>query len=97
MTEPGIMQSTVQEITTALKDKPGALLTILHGVQDALGTFLLTVFRISQKHLIFLALKCMESLAFTTISGIPHPVNTPFICAAQNLVNPWAVNTLKIM
>jgi formate dehydrogenase subunit gamma len=37
MTEPGIMQSTVQEITNALKDKPGALLPILHGVQDALG------------------------------------------------------------
>ncbi|MGZ8164502.1 MAG: formate dehydrogenase subunit gamma [Methylobacter sp.] len=37
MTESGIMQSTVQEITNALKDKPGALLPILHGVQDALG------------------------------------------------------------
>lgn len=31
------MQSTVQEIINALKDKPGALLPILHGVQDALG------------------------------------------------------------
>jgi formate dehydrogenase subunit gamma len=27
----------VQEIITALKDKPGALLPILHGIQDALG------------------------------------------------------------
>lgn len=31
------MLSTVQEIITALKDKPGALLPILHGIQDALG------------------------------------------------------------
>lgn len=31
------MQSTVQEIIATLKNKPGALLPILHGVQDALG------------------------------------------------------------
>jgi formate dehydrogenase subunit gamma len=31
------MLSTVQEVITALKDKPGALLPILHGIQDALG------------------------------------------------------------
>jgi formate dehydrogenase subunit gamma len=37
MTELSTMLSTVQDITTALKDKPGALLPILHGVQDALG------------------------------------------------------------
>ncbi len=37
MTETGSIQSTVQAITTALKDKPGALLPILHGVQNALG------------------------------------------------------------
>jgi formate dehydrogenase subunit gamma len=37
MTESGTTQSTVQEIIAALKDKPGALLPILHGVQDALG------------------------------------------------------------
>ncbi len=37
MTESGTMQATVQEIIAALKDKPGALLPILHGVQDALG------------------------------------------------------------
>ena len=37
MTEPGNMQTTVQEITDALKDKPGALLPILHAVQDTLG------------------------------------------------------------
>ena len=37
MTESSSMQATVQEIITNLKDKPGALLPILHGVQDALG------------------------------------------------------------
>ncbi|MDD5266950.1 MAG: formate dehydrogenase subunit gamma [Methylococcales bacterium] len=37
MTEPSNMQATVQEITAALKDKPGALLPILHAIQDALG------------------------------------------------------------
>ena len=37
MTESSSIQATVQEIITALKDKPGALLPILHGVQDALG------------------------------------------------------------
>ncbi|TAL44487.1 MAG: formate dehydrogenase subunit gamma [Methylovulum sp.] len=37
MTEPSTMLSTVQEVITALKDKPGALLPILHGIQDALG------------------------------------------------------------
>ncbi len=37
MTESGTMHATVQEITEALKDKPGALLPILHGVQNALG------------------------------------------------------------
>jgi len=37
MTEPSNMQATVQEITTAFKDKPGALLPILHAIQDALG------------------------------------------------------------
>ena len=31
------MQATVQQITAALKDKPGALLPILHAIQDALG------------------------------------------------------------
>ena len=36
MIESGSMQ-TVQEIITGLKDKPGALLPILHGIQDALG------------------------------------------------------------
>ena len=37
MTELSNMQATVQEITTALKDKPGALLPMLHAIQDALG------------------------------------------------------------
>ena len=37
MTESSNMQATVQEITTAFKDKPGALLPILHAIQDALG------------------------------------------------------------
>lgn len=37
MTEPRTTQATIQEITDALKDKPGALLPILHSVQDTLG------------------------------------------------------------
>ena len=37
MTESSSMQATVQEIITTLKDKPGALLPILHGIQNALG------------------------------------------------------------
>ena len=37
MTESSTMQVTVQNITTALKDKPGALLPILHAIQDTLG------------------------------------------------------------
>ena len=37
MTESGTTQATVQEIIATLKDKPGALLPILHGVQDALS------------------------------------------------------------
>jgi formate dehydrogenase subunit gamma len=37
MTESGTTQPTVQEIIATLKDKPGALLPILHGIQDALG------------------------------------------------------------
>lgn len=37
MTKPSTMLSTVQEVITALKDKPGALLPVLHGIQDALG------------------------------------------------------------
>jgi formate dehydrogenase subunit gamma len=37
MTEPRTTQATIQEITNALKDKPGALLPILHAVQDTLG------------------------------------------------------------
>jgi formate dehydrogenase subunit gamma len=31
------MQATIQEIITTLQNKPGALLPILHGVQNALG------------------------------------------------------------
>jgi formate dehydrogenase subunit gamma len=37
MTDPRTTQTTIQEITNALKDKPGALLPILHSVQDRLG------------------------------------------------------------
>jgi len=37
MTESSNIQVTVQTITTELKDKPGALLPILHAIQDALG------------------------------------------------------------
>ncbi|WP_394753416.1 formate dehydrogenase subunit gamma [Crenothrix sp.] len=37
MTEPSTTQLTVQEIAAALKDKPGALLPILHSIQDTLG------------------------------------------------------------
>ncbi|MGZ5049722.1 MAG: formate dehydrogenase subunit gamma [Methylobacter sp.] len=37
MTESGNTQSTVQEVIATLKDKPGALLPILHGIQNALG------------------------------------------------------------
>ena len=37
MTESTTIQATVQSIITALKDKPGALLPILHAVQDKLG------------------------------------------------------------
>lgn len=36
MTESGNTQ-TVRDIIATLKDKPGALLPILHGIQDALG------------------------------------------------------------
>jgi len=37
MTQPSTIQTTVQDVISALKDKPGALLPILHGIQDALG------------------------------------------------------------
>jgi len=37
MTESVTTHSVVQEITNSLKNKPGALLPILHGIQDALG------------------------------------------------------------
>ncbi len=37
MTASGTTQSTVQEIIAKLKDKPGALLPILHDIQNALG------------------------------------------------------------
>jgi formate dehydrogenase subunit gamma len=37
MTDTSSMLSTVQTIADSLKDKPGALLPILHGVQDVLG------------------------------------------------------------
>jgi formate dehydrogenase subunit gamma len=37
MTEQRTIQETVQQIATQLKDKPGALLPILHAVQDTLG------------------------------------------------------------
>ncbi|TSA37168.1 MAG: formate dehydrogenase subunit gamma [Methylococcaceae bacterium] len=37
MTQPSTLQTTVQDVISALKDKPGALLPILHGIQDALG------------------------------------------------------------
>ncbi|MGR9087886.1 MAG: formate dehydrogenase subunit gamma [Gammaproteobacteria bacterium] len=37
MTESGAIKSTVEEIIASLKDRPGALLPILHGVQDKLG------------------------------------------------------------
>jgi formate dehydrogenase subunit gamma len=37
MTEPSTTQSIVQEIAADFKDKPGALLPILHRIQDTLG------------------------------------------------------------
>ena len=37
MTESNSIQETVQAVIATLKDKPGALLPILHGIQDALG------------------------------------------------------------
>lgn len=37
MTDSGTIQTTVQEIITNLKGLPGALLPILHGIQDKLG------------------------------------------------------------
>ena len=37
MTESTSIQETVQSVITTLKDKPGALLPILHGIQNALG------------------------------------------------------------
>lgn len=37
MTDTSSMLSTVQTIADSLKDKPGALLPILHGIQDVLG------------------------------------------------------------
>jgi len=37
MTGTGVINLTIQEIITGLKDKPGALLPILHGIQDELG------------------------------------------------------------
>ena len=37
MTESNLIQTTVQNIATSLKNKPGALLPILHAIQDKLG------------------------------------------------------------
>ena len=37
MTESTSIQETVQSVITTLKDKPGALLPILHGIQNAVG------------------------------------------------------------
>lgn len=37
MTDSSSMQATIQEIITTYQNKPGALLPILHGVQNALG------------------------------------------------------------
>jgi formate dehydrogenase subunit gamma len=37
MTELNAQQQVINDTITALKDQPGALLPILHGIQDALG------------------------------------------------------------
>lgn len=37
MNEANTLDASVEKIINALKDKPGALLPILHGIQDALG------------------------------------------------------------
>ena len=37
MTEAGPLNPIVQDVIAKLKDKPGALLPILHGIQDQLG------------------------------------------------------------
>jgi formate dehydrogenase subunit gamma len=37
MTEAGPLNPIVQDVIARLKDKPGALLPILHGIQDQLG------------------------------------------------------------
>lgn len=37
MTQTNIANPKIQEVIASLKDKPGALLPILHGIQDSLG------------------------------------------------------------
>ncbi|MFA5982871.1 MAG: formate dehydrogenase subunit gamma [Methylococcaceae bacterium] len=37
MTEPSVTEPNITDIIASLKHKPGALLPILHGIQDAMG------------------------------------------------------------
>ena len=97
MTESSSMQATVQEIITTLKDKPGALLPILHGIQNALGYVPAETVPVIAKALNLSRAEVHGVSLSIIISGIPSRANTPFIFAAPNPARLWAASNWKRM
>ena len=81
-------KNTVAEIISDLQEKPGALLPILHGIQDALGYIPKDSVPLIAKALNISQPRFTGSSPFTIISAKPRRASTPSTCAAPNPASP---------
>ena len=88
MSQPDWDKNTVTQVIDSLKDKPGAMLPILHGIQDTLGYIPKGCVQLIANALNVPAPRCMGSSRFIIISATLRRASTRFICAVPNPANP---------
>jgi len=86
----------IEEHLTVLKDKPGALLPLMHAIQDDLGYIPEESYDLYQKLSVFRWQKCTDLSPFTTILGQNLPESIFCRFAELNHANQWAVRILKL-
>jgi NADH:ubiquinone oxidoreductase subunit E len=88
---PEDVRAAVLDVTARLKDLPGALLPVLHGVQQALGYVPeASVPLIARELNLSRVPTCMASSRFITSFAASRPGSTSFMSAARNPVRRWA-------
>ena len=87
----------IEEHLTVLKDKPGALLPLMHAIQDDLGYIPEESYEPISKALSLSVAECMDLSLFTIILGQNHLESISCKFAELNHANQWVVRISNLI